>query len=287
MAAKNPLAVSVRTARPGEAVPPLGDADLAHARATDPDGAFVAEDAEGRVVGTASAAVREDTLLLLALDVGAAHRGRGAGHVLLAAARAYGAARGARSLEVLAPDEPSSLAFFLQAGLSVRALVLGLEAVALGGLGAREAPARGGPLSLVGPGAPLSGWIAALDRETRGFARPRDWSRRAADGHVVSLKRGGRPVALGAWHEETKGEAKKTALGPIAAKTPEAAADLLSLLAARFSGKRLSLALPSEARMLLLAARELGFRAVSTRALVTDRRRGDLRRYAGGGGRFF
>jgi len=285
VAAKNPLAVSVRTARAGEAVPPLGDADLTHARATDPDGAFVAEDAEGRVVGTASAAVREDTLLLLALDVGAAHRGRGAGHVLLAAARAYGAARGARSLEVLAPDEPSSLAFFLHAGLSVRALVLGLEAVALGGPGAPEVPARGGPLVPVGPGAPLSGWIAALDRETRGFARPRDWGRRAADGHVVSLKRGGRPVALGAWHEEAKGT--RTALGPIAAKTPEAAADLLLLLAARFSGKRLSLALPSEARMLLLAARELGFRAVSTRALVTDRRRGDLRRYAGGGGRFF
>jgi len=134
-------------------------------------------------------------------------------------------------------------------------------------------------------GNPVALEASAEDRETRGFARPRDWGRRAADGHVVSLKRGGRPVALGAWHEEAKGT--RTALGPIAAKTPEAAADLLLLLAARFSGKRLSLALPSEARMLLLAARELGFRAVSTRALVTDRRRGDLRRYAGGGGRFF
>jgi GNAT superfamily N-acetyltransferase len=291
VAAKNPLAVSVRTARPGEAVPPLGDADLAHARATDPDGAVVARDAEGRVVGTASAAVREDTLLLLALDVGTAHRGKGVGRTLLAAARAYGAARGARALEVLAPDEPSSLAFFLRAGLSVRALVLGMEAVAPGDFGAPGAPARGAPLALVGPGAPLSGWIAALDRETRGFARPRDWGRRAADGHVVSLRRGGRPVAVGAWHEETKGEAKEeakvTALGPIAAKTPEAAADLLLLLAARFPGKRLTLALPSEARMLLLAAGTLGFRAVSTRALLTDRRRGDLRRYAGGGGRFF
>lgn len=285
MAAKNPLAVSVRTARPGEAVPPLNDADLAHARTTDPDGAFVARDAEGRVVGTAWAAVREDTLLLLALDVGAAYRGKGVGHTLLAAARAYGAARGARALEVLSPNEPSSLAFFLQAGLSVRALVLGMEAVTPGGPGAPEAPVRGALLSLVGPGAPLSGWIAALDRETRGFARPRDWGCRAADGHVVSLKRGGRPVALGAWHEEAKGT--RTALGPIAAKTPEAAADLLLLLAARFPGKRLSLALPSEARMLLDAAGELGFRAVSTRALLTDRRRGDLRRYAGGGGRFF
>jgi hypothetical protein len=92
-------------------------------------------------------------------------------------------------------------------------------------------------------------------------------------------------VALGAWHEEASGTG--TTLGPIAAKTPEAAADLLPLLAARSSGKRLSLALPEEARTLLLAAGVLGFRAVSTRALLTDRRRGDLRRYAGGGGRFF
>ena len=234
-------------------------------------------------MGTASAAVREDTLLLLALDVGAAHRGKGVGRSLLAAARAYGAARGALSLEVVVPDEPSALAFFFGAGLSLRALVLGMEAAAAGDLAARGGPARWAPLAPVGPGAPLSGWIAALDRETRGFARPRDWGRRAADGHVVSLERGGRPVALGAWDDGTRA----TALGPIAAKTPEAAADFLPMLAARSPGKRLSLALPSEARMLLDAAGALGFRAVSIRALLTNRRRGDLRRYAGGGGRFF
>ena len=284
MAAKTVPAVPVRASRPGEAVPPPDDADLEHARATDPDGAFVAQDAEGRVVGTARAAVREDTLLLLDLDVGAAHRGKGVGGTLLAAARAYGAVRGARFLEVLAPDEPSALAFFFRAGLSLRALVLGMEAEASGD---PEAPARGAPLSPVAPGASLSGWIAALDRETRGFARPRDWGRRAADGHLVSLKRGGRLVAVGAWHEEARVEANMTALGPIAAKTPEAAADLLPLLAARSSGNRLSLALPEESRTLLLAAGALGFRAVTTRVLLTNRRRGDLRRYAGGGGRFF
>ncbi|MCM3877704.1 MAG: GNAT family N-acetyltransferase [Thermoanaerobaculia bacterium] len=283
MAAKDLPAVSVHTARPGEAVPPPGDADLTHARATDPDGVFVATDTEGRVLGTASAAVREDTLLLLALDVAAARRGKGVGRTLLAAARAYGAARGTRSLEVLAPDEPSALAFFLSAGLSVRTLVLGMEA----GEAPSDpsAPVRGAPLAPVGPGAPLTGWIAALDRETRGFARPRDWGRLAADGHVVSLKRGGRPVAIGAWQDDASGTA--TALGPIAAKTPEAAADLLPLLAARSPGKRLSLALPAEARMLFLAAGALGFRAVSTRVLLADRRRGDLRRYAGGSGRLF
>lgn len=286
MAAKRPLAVTVRTVRPGEAVPLPRDADLAHARTTDPDGAFVARDTEGRVLGLACAAVREDALLLLALDVGAAHRGRGVGRALLAAVRAYGSARGARALEVLAPDESSALAFFLHAGLSLRTLVLGMEVQA-----APAAPEPRAALAAVGPGAPLSGWIAALDRETRGFARPRDWGRRAADGHVVSLKRGGRPVALGAWVEgpkdPTKEAMKAIALGPIAARTPEAAADLLPLLAAQFPGMRLSLALPVEARGLLLAAGTLGFRAVSTRVLLTDRRRGDLRRYAGGGGRFF
>ena len=283
MAAKGSLALTIGPVRPGESVLPLGDTDLAHARATDPDGAFVARDTEGRTVGTAWAAVREDTLLLLALDVDAAHRGKGAGRALLAAARAYGAARGARSLEVLAPDEPSALAFFLGAGLSIRALVLGMEAVATGDPGSPRLRAPGGPLVPVGPGTPLSGWIAALDRETRGFARPRDWGRSAEGGRLVSLKRGGRPVALGAWNEGRH----TIALGPLAAKTPEAAADFLSLLAARFEGKRLSLALPSEARLLLLAADALGFRAVSTRALLTDSGRGDFRRYAGGGGRFF
>jgi GNAT superfamily N-acetyltransferase len=289
VAAKNPPAVTIGTARPGEAVPAQPDADLAHARDTDPDGAFVARDADGHVAGVACAAVREGTLLLLALDVDAGRRGKGVGRSLLAAARAYGAARGARALEVLAPNEPSALAFFLHAGLSLRALVLGMEAVAAAHPGDPGTQGPGGPLAAVGSGAPLSGWIAALDRETRGFARPRDWGRSAEGGRLVSLRRGGRPVALGAWQEGTKGEPKEnaTVLGPIAAKTPEAAADFLPMLAARSSGKRLFLSLPSEARTLLLAASALGFRAVSTRVLLADRHRGDFRRYAGGGGRFF
>jgi hypothetical protein len=151
---------------------------------------------------------------------------------------------------------------------------------------AGEAPAfRASPASLhaVSPGAPLYGWIAALDRETRGFARPRDWARWAAAGHVVSQRRGGRPAAIGAWSTGPSG----AALGPIAARTPEAAAELLPLLVPFAGGRRFSLALPAEARTLLLAAASLGFTAVSTRVLLADRRRGDLRRYAGGGGRFF
>jgi GNAT superfamily N-acetyltransferase len=274
VAARNSF--SIRTSRPDETA---SDADLAHARATDPEGALVAVDSEGRVVGSAAVAVRDDALLLLALEVIASHRGKGAGHALLEAARAYGAARGAHALEVLAPNDPSALAFFLGAGLLIRALVLEMTAE-LSDL----APGPGTSLYAVSPGASLLyGWIAALDRETRGFARPRDWARWAAEGHVVSLKRAGRPVALGAWSTGRD----RAALGPIAAKTPEAAADLLPLLVSRAREKRLSLALPAEGQTLLLAAASLGFRAVSTRLLLADRRRGDLRRYAGGGGRFF
>jgi GNAT superfamily N-acetyltransferase len=277
--AKNLLSVSIRAAGRKEAASDAAsDADLQHARATDPDGAFVAVDRERRVVGSAVAAVREDALLLLELEVKAEHRGQGVGSALLAAARAYGAARGARALEVLAPSDPSSLAFFFRAGLSVRTLVLDMTAKASG-----LAPVSGPALHAVSSGPSLYGWIAALDRETRGFARPRDWARWAEEGHVVSRKRAGRPLALGAWLPGPRG----TALGPIAAKGPEAAADLLPLLVSRAGGESFSLALPADARALLVAANGLGFQPASTRVLLVDRRRGDLRRYGGGGGRFF
>ena len=238
----------------------------------------MAVDQEGRLAGSAVAAVREDALLLLALDVNATHRGRGIGSALLAATRAYGAARRARSLEVLAPSDPSCLAFFFRAGLSLRTLVLEMTAEV-----SDLAPGPGASLHTVSPGASLYGWIAALDRETRGFARPRDWARWAQAGHVVSWKRGSRPVALGAWHRGSRG----TALGPIAARSPEGAADFLPLLASRAGGKRFSLALPAEARALLVTAASLGFQPAATRVLLGERRRGDLRRYAGGGGLFF
>jgi hypothetical protein len=73
----------------------------------------------------------------------------------------------------------------------------------------------------------------------------------------------------------------------VAARVPEAAAEFLPLLASRAGGKRFSIALSGEARTLLDAAERLGFAPLSTRVLFGERRRGDLRRYAGGGGRFF
>jgi len=55
----------------------------------------------------------------------------------------------------------------------------------------------------------------------------------------------------------------------------------------RAGGKRFTLALPAEARALLKRASSLGFGPVSTHVLLGERRRGDLRRYAGGGGLIF
>jgi hypothetical protein len=174
--------------------------------------------------------------------------------------------------------DPSSLAFFFRAGLSLRTLVLEMTAEV-----SDLAPVPGTSLHAVSPGASLYGWIAALDRETRGFARPRDWARWAAEGHVVSWKRAGRPIALGAWHPGPRG----AALGPIASRVPEGSAEFLPRLASRAGGNRFSLALPAEARALLVAATSFGFQPVSTQVLLGDRRRGDLRRYAGGGGLIF
>ncbi len=279
MGAKNVFSVSIRAAARKEGGPgaPL-DADLLHARETDPEGSLLAVDQEGRPVGSALAVVREDALLLLALSVTAEWRGQGIGSALLAAARAYGAARGARALDVLAPEDPSTLAFFFRAGLSVRSVVLDLTATT-----SDAAAPSGASLHTVPSGPSLYGWIATLDRETRGFARPREWARWAQEGRVFSWRRSGRPVAIGAWQTGPAG----VALGPIAARTPEGAADFLPLLASRAGGGRFSLALPAEARALLAAARHLGFRPVSTRVLLAESRRGDLRRYAGGGGVFF
>ena len=238
----------------------------------------MAVDQKGRPVGSALAVVREDALLLLALSVTAECRGQGIGSALLAAARAYGAARGARALDVLVPEDPSTLAFFLRAGLSVRSLILDLTSET----SAAAAPS-GSSLDPVPAGPSLYGWVATLDRETRGFARPREWARWAQEGRVFSWRRSGRPVAVGAWQSGPAG----IALGPIAARTPEGAADFLPLLTSRAGGVRFSLALPAEARALLVAAGHLGFRPVSTRVLLGERRRGELRRYAGGGGVFF
>ena len=246
---------------------PPDDADLAHARATDPDGALVGRDGGPHWSARPAAAVREDALLLLALDVDAAHRGKGVGRALLAAARAYGAARGralsrgARARGPVLLSRSSSAPASPSARSSSRWRRRLPETV-------RRRSAGRLALTPSRPGASLSGWIAALDRETRGFARPRDWARWAEEGHVVSLE--ARRPARGASARGTPGP-RGTALGPIAAKI-SGGAPRTSFLSSRRAPEEsaLSLALPAEARALLVAAASLGFRAVATRVLLGE-----------------
>lgn len=272
-----PVPFRIRPARPGEW--PRTGADSA-LLATDPDGALVAAAEDGRILGRAAAAVREDALLLARLEVEAAHRGRGVGRSLLEGVRAYGAARRARALEALAPSGPEGVAFLLRAGLSLRTLVLSFAGAP------PKTDAGAGVLEPVGFGAALSGWVADLDRETRGFARVPEWERAVAAGDVLALRRHGRPEAVGALRRS----GTRAWIGPAAARSPESAAQLLLALAARAGASgasRLSVRVPAEAAALLEASRRLGLAAEEAIPLLALRRRGDFRRLAGAPGPLF
>ena len=257
---------------------PRGAVDLRHALATDPDGLFAASDETGPLLGLAAGAVRGDVLVVLHLDVAARARGRGAGQALFAAVRAYGAARGARHLEFLRPAEPETLGFLLSTGLGVRGLGLRLRATLRSAAVAPAAPP--GTLVPVAAGAPLVGWVADLDRETRGHARAADWAawmhRGAA---VLALRKNGRPEALGALF--IAGDA--AALGPIEARTPAGAAEMIPLLVAAAQERgaaSATLTLPDGASLPLAAAFRERFRLETTFPLLANRPRGDFRRYA-------
>jgi GNAT superfamily N-acetyltransferase len=275
-------AVSVQSALEEDLPRAVGD--LRHALATDPDGLFAARDGSGAVLGLAAGAVRGDVLLILHLDVAQRARGRGIGRALHAAVGAYGAARGAHQLEFLRPAEAETLGFLLSTGLPVRSVALKLRVTLRR---PEAAPSPGGELVPVGPGAPLGGWVADLDRETRGHARGVDWNvwlRRGVS--VVSLRRKGRPEAVGALTMT----AKSAAIGPIEGRTPAAAAEILPLLlteARRLGALSATLTVPADAAALLGAALKARFRLESSFPLLASRLRGDFRRYAASATAFF
>jgi GNAT superfamily N-acetyltransferase len=274
--ATRPLSFRVRPARPAEWPKAAPDAALL---ATDPDGVLVAGAPDGRILGRAAAAAREDALLLARLEVEPAHRGRGVGRALLDAVLSYGASRRARALEALAGGGPEGAAFLLRAGLSVRTLVLAFG-------GAPPAAARALALESVALGAPLSGWVADLDREARGFARTPEWERAIAKGEVFAVRRRGRPESVGALRRS----GATAWIGPVSGRSPEAAASLLAGLAARAHASgaaRLVVRLPAEAAALLETARRMGLAAEEAIPLLALRRRGDFRRLAGAPGPLF
>jgi hypothetical protein len=129
--------------------------------------------------------------------------------------------------------------------------------------------------------------VAALDRETRGFSRTADWSfwmRRGTE--LFAMRRGGRPEGMGA----VTLDRGRAALGPVEAATPEKAATLLLALAAvaRVRGAAdILVTLPAEARLLVQAALQAGFRLAGSFPVLAGRTRGDLRRYAASPTAFF
>ncbi len=276
VSAKRPSPWAVRTARSGDWPKGAPDAALF---ATDPDGLFVATAPDGRVLGRAAAAVREDALLVARLEVEAEARLRGIGRALFEAAAAYGASRRARAIEALAGETPGGVAFLLKAGLAPRTLTLRLA-------GAPPGDAPGPGLEPVTPGPALAGWVAALDREARGFSRTPEWERAALSGEVLALRRRGRPVAVGALRR-----AGRTAwIGPVVGTSPDAAARLFLDLAARAGASgagRIACRVPAESAALLSAARRAGLAAEDARPLLATRRRGDFRRLSGSPGPLF
>ena len=261
---------------------PKESTDLLHAYATDPEGVFAAGPDGPPPLGLAAGVVRGDVLQVVHLEVARAARGKGTGPALWNAVRAYGAARGARSVEFARSADEATLGFLLGTGLPVRGLALRLRATAL-------RPSAGSPLPLapLPPGVPLSGWVADLDRETRGFPRGVDWSywaRRGTD--LYAARRRGRPEGLGALTLA----GRQALLGPVAAARPEAAAQVFLALAAEAFGrgaKEIDSVLPSEARFLVTEALRAGFRLAGSFPVLGGRLRGDLRRYAASPTSFF
>jgi hypothetical protein len=258
--------------RPGKAGDLPGDAAFTRALASDPEGVFVALDGGGGIVGRAVGFVRDGTLLLVSLSVAREARGGGLGTALLERVRAYGAGRGATALEGVTPLEGGSLGFLAKRGLPIRALLLTLR-------GVPSASAAAPPIVPVPPGAAFGGWVAELDRETRGYARRNDWAAWLRDGmRALALKKGGRPEAIGGLASDGAGGAR---LGPLAARTPSAAADLLTALVSRAAGegaRTVELTVAADARTLLATALELGLAVERPLALFGSRTREDLRR---------
>lgn len=270
----------IRLARESDV--PEGAPDLLHALATDPDGVFAAGE-EGEVAqGLGAGVVRGDVLQVVHLEVARAARGKGAGAALWSAVRSYGASRGARAVEFARPADKATLGFLLAAGIPIRGLALRLRA-----LSPRVPAEPQVPLVPVTPGVALTGWIADLDRETRGFPRSVDWRFWGRGGsELLAMRRHGRPVAIAALTFTSR----SAVLGPIAAATPEAASEFLLALtdeAIRRGATRVEVTLPSEARLPLAAALRASFRFTGDFPLLGGRGQGDLRRYAASPTAFF
>ncbi len=160
-----------------------GDPAIAHLIRT---GAVVMATVGARVVGFASATRREDVWFLSQLFVGPSDQSAGAGARLLDTLLADDAASSARVRAVIASGDPRAFGLYLSRGLLPRWQMLEMAPRADATPGALPEP------SVDQLGAADAAGLDALDRATRGFARPADHALFTAIGRGFALRdRGG------------------------------------------------------------------------------------------------
>jgi len=98
-----------------------GQSRVAHLLETDPEGAWVAQNADGRVVGVALALLREGLWGLSLFAVEPALQGNGIGRRLLDSALGY--ADGARGAIILSSTDPKAMRRYARAGFALRPAV--------------------------------------------------------------------------------------------------------------------------------------------------------------------
>jgi GNAT superfamily N-acetyltransferase len=121
-----------------------GRSRIEHLLGTDPGGAWVAESADGRVVGLALALVREGIWGLSLFAVEPALQGNGVGRRLLDAALVHGA--GSRGALILSSTDPKAMRRYARAGFALRPLVAAAGMVDLARLPAPHPELRAGTL---------------------------------------------------------------------------------------------------------------------------------------------
>jgi len=178
----------------------------AHLLDTDPAGQWVAEDADGALVGAACALVREGLWGLSLLVVDPGRQDRGLGRALLA--RALGTLAGARGGIVVASSDPRAIRAYARAGFALAPTLAATGTVREGALApapvVREGTADDLPLT------------ERIDRSVRGAARGRRDLGAALDG-------GARLLVADRGYALLSG----TKVMSVAAEDPATAADVL------------------------------------------------------------
>ena len=210
-----------------------------HLLAHDAERCFVGED-RGRVVAYTAALVRDDFWFLASLFVLPEYQGRGLGQALLERAWPADVTRRATLTDAI---QPVSNGLYARRGLipQTPVLHLGGEARVAGDVSLEPATSDDG----------LD--VAELDAAAYGFSRARDhayWRRHAEQ---TIWRRNGRAEAYS--YRFPGG-----AVGPLAGRTTEAAAEALRAEIARTPDSAASVTVPGTSRALVAAALEAGLR---------------------------